>query len=891
MQNNWHNLDIGEIQKKFNVNLQGLSKKEAVLRYKKYGANDINQKSSVTPLKIFLKQFKSPLIYILLVVVIVTLFLQKYIDSAVVGAVVIINTLVGFIQELKAEKSLEAIKKLFTYKCLVIRENKETEIDAKELVIGDIVVINTGQKIPADIRLIKSDELSVDESIFTGESTTVRKNIEKLPTETTLADRKNMVYSSTIVSSGKGLGIVVTTGENTEIGKIAKQVATTKEEVSPLNKKMDSLGKVILYIVGLVCLMIFALGIWREQTAIEMFFTTVSAGVSAIPEGLPAMITIVLAIGVNRMVKRKALIRKMQAIETLGSINVIASDKTGTLTLNEMSLKKIYLSNTNIVDIDGEGYEPKGNFYINNKKIDFNKNIDLATLLKISTLCNDASVYLKENQWQIQGDPTEGSLLVTSQKAQINKDELNKNYPRIDEIQFSSDKGYMATLHKTSKGNLLAVKGKIEIILNMCSFYLSNGKKLKLTSQIKKEIEQKFIYEAKNAYRILGFAKFDNYSQKRIQENNISNLTYLGFTCLEDPPKKDAIVAIQKCLKSGIRPIMITGDHPETALAIAIKTHIAKKGDKILTGQEIEKLNEAQLLSVVKDVSVFARITPETKYKIAKALQKQGNIVGVTGDGVNDAPVLKKADVGIAMGIGGTDVAREASDIILLDNNFSTIIAAIEEGRTMFLNIRRIIFYFLSTNIGEVCILVTSLIINLPIPLIAVQILWINLITDITGAIALAVEPKHKKIEELNPKRLKAGFIDNISFVRMIIVSLTMTIGTLALYKFILNSGYELDKARTFAFITMILFQVFNVFNAQSMSSSLLKLKFLNNKYIIPMTIISVVLTILTTQTKFLQTLFRTQPLSLREWTMTILVASTIFIVVEIDKAIRNNYK
>jgi Ca2+-transporting ATPase len=886
-QTNWHAIDTKELFAVLKSSPDGLNDYEYKKRVAQYGKNTIEQSKPISALDLLIRQFKSPLIYLLIIVCLITLILQKYVDTIVITIIIVINSTVGWIQELKAEKSLEAIKKLIALKCIVLRNDQQIEIDSSDLVPGDIIILSSGQKVPADIRLLETDELKLDESSLTGESVAIRKDSINLSEKTVLADRKNMIYASTIITSGKGKGVVVATANNTEIGKIAKKVITTEDKNSTINTRIVKLGKIILYAVAIICFFVFMLGIWRQQELVNMFFTTVAVAVGAIPEGLPALITVVLAIGVHRMVKRNALVRKMQSIETLGNINVIASDKTGTLTLNQMFLEKIYLTDQKIT-IDGNGYDPKGNFYIHNDKINSYKNTPLNSFLLTGTLCNDSSLTQKESKWQIQGDPTEGALIVAAEKAQISKKNTIKSYPRIDEIQFNSEIGYMATLNKHKDKNYIHLKGKIEIILNACSYFLDKNNKIqKLTPKIKKEIENASLIEAENAYRIIGLGYKKSISSHQITKKDINDFIYLGFACLKDPPKQDAINAISKCKMSGIRPIMITGDHPQTALAIAKIMGIAKNNDPIITGEKLEQLSKHKLAKITKSVSVFARITPEAKYKIVESLQEQGNIVGVTGDGINDAPVLKKADTGIAMGIGGTDVAREASDIVLLDNNFSTIIAAIEEGRTIFLNIRRIIFFLISTNIGEVLIIITSLLLNLPLALTATQILWINLVTDTTGGMALVMEPKHRTIDQIKSERFKTGFVDKISLIRIFIVAITMTIGTIYIYQYNIANGMSLEKARSITFVIMAIFQIFNVFNARSMTTSIFKTSLFSNKYIIPLFIVSMFLTYATTQIDLLRNLLGTKPLSLEEWIMAISICSTVFMVSEIDKALR----
>lgn len=869
----------------------GLEPKEISIRFNKFGFNRLKEEKKQSELAKFFTQFKNPLVYLLIFAAIITYFLKHNIDTVIILIIVLLNAIIGYVQEKKAEESLEALKKLVSLKTRVIRGGERMEIPAEELVPGDIVMIDEGTKIPADIRLLESDNLRVDESILTGESVTVHKKTGLLKNDALIADQTNMLFAGTVADTGHGLGVVVEIGENTELAKIAHEVTELKEQPTPIQQKLAKFSKKLLIAIIWICTAIFIVGLIRGFDTISMFLTAVAAAVSVIPEGLPAVITITLAVGVSRMAKQNAIVRKMSAVETLGQITTIASDKTGTLTYNQMTLEKIIFPDK-IFEITGEGYTPKGDFKINGKKINPEKHRDLEMNLLISMLCNNANLIEdeKENAWKILGDPTEGALLVAADKAGIHEDSTFKKFPRLDEIPFESKKQYMATLHqiKGQNKNLIAVKGTVEKILHFSKFIDNNGKIEKLSEKIKEEILSKTDHEARQAYRIIASAyRYEKKDREKITDENLNNLVFAGFSALMDPPREEVKSAIAKCRDAGIRVVMITGDFPGTAIAIGHDLGIKSENNSVLSGDEIQLLSPAELKDVVKDTAIFARITPELKLKIVEALQKNGQIVAVTGDGVNDAPILKLADVGISMGRGGTDVAREASDMILVDNNFNTIANAIEEGRTIFQNIRRSIFFLLSTNAGEALILFVSLLLGLPLPLSPVQILWINLITDGTSGFSLAMEPKHSEILKLKPRSAKEGVLDNTSFWRIFIVAIVMTIGTLFLYQAEIKSGASIQHARTVAFVTMALFQIFNILNSRSLKLSIFELKPFSNLYIVVSFILMTALTFFTSEASFFQKIFNTESLSLNEWARIALIAFSIIVIVELEKMIR----
>lgn len=889
----WSNLSIKDIFRKLDSNPEGLKHQDAYFRLKKYGLNELKQKKSRSELSKFFLQFKNPLVYLLIISAAVTYFLKHNLDTIIILIIVFLNAIIGYFQERKAEKSLEALKKLMSLKAKIVRDGVKVEISSTEIVPGDIVLLEEGTKIPADLRLVESNNLQVDESMLTGESSAVFKNTELIKKEVLVSEQKNMVFSGTVVDSGNGIGVAVNTGKNTEFAKIAKEIAGLHDEITPLEKKLEKFSKTLLITVIIVCALIFILGIAKGLDTINVFLTAVAAAVAIIPEGLPAVITVTMAIGIHKMVKDNAIVKKMSAVETLGQITTIASDKTGTLTYNQMTLEKIFLGKMEI-NITGDGYEPKGDISIEGKKINYKSYPDLSKIFTISLLCNNASLIEKSGDWEILGDPTEGSLIVAAEKAGVHQNEIEKKYPRLDEMPFESKNQLMATLNQgeNKQEKILAVKGSLEKILSLTKNINFNNTLVKIDKEKIQSISDLADKEAREGYRILALA-FKNISndKKKIDSKDIVDLIFLGFVAIKDPPREEVEKAIANCHKAGIKVIMVTGDFPLTAKSIAENLGIATRQSKVITGKELDGLTLSKIRDIVKETTVFARITPEMKLKIVEALQKDNQIVAVTGDGVNDAPILEQSDIGISMGQGGTDVAREASDMVLLDNNFATITNAIEEGRTIYQNIKRAIFFLLSTNAGEVLILLSALIIGLPMPLTPVQILWINLITDGLSGFALAMEPKHSEILRLKPRSPKEGIINKVIFVRILIVAITMTIGSMTLYYIALNSGLSDAHAKTIAFVSMALFQILNILNSRSFKTSIFKLPALSNKYITFSVIVMTILTILTAQLPLFQRVFGTESLSINEWISIIIVCLSVILVIEIEKIIRNIIK
>ena len=828
-----HSKNTNEVFNELKTGKEGLTEKEADIRLKKYGPNEIKQKKKISPLKIFLNQFNNIVIYILIFALAISVFLGETIDAIVIGIIVIANAILGFIQEYKAEKSIEALKKLTSLKATVIREGKEKDIDAKLLVPGDIIKLETGDKLPADCRIYELINLQTQEAMLTGESTPVKKELKTLAEKTPLADRLNMAFSGTIITNGKGRAIVTSTGMQTEIGKIATLIEEVEPELTPLQKKLNTLGKKIGLAVILISIIVFLAQLFKNPVILghltsfqfleflegsrEIFLTAIALAVAAIPEGLPAVVTIGLAIGIKKMVKRNALNRRLPSVETLGSTTVICTDKTGTLTKNEMTVKKIY-ANGKIIDVTGSGYETKGTFLFNNKKIN-EKEIDL--LLKIGALNNDASFHDKN----VIGDPTEAALIVSAAKAGINKGPLQKKYPRKNEIPFTSERKIMTTLHNINRSDVAYVKGAPEVVLNLCKSIYEAGRIKKLTEQKKKEILETNIDFANNALRVLGFA-FKTVMDKSRTEKN---LIFVGLQAMIDPPREEVKVAIKKCKKAGIKTVVITGDHETTAKAVAKAIGIDGKS---ITGAELEKIKEEDLEAHIEEIVIYARVNPEHKIRIVDALKKKGHIVAMTGDGVNDAPALKKADIGIAMGITGTDVAKEASDMILTDDNFASIVNAVEEGRGVYDNIRKYFSYLISGNIGEVLIIFLSIIFGWSLPMTATQILLINLVTDGLPAVALSSDPYEPNAMSRKPRKQKEPIYHNLKPF-LLYYPAALIIVALGVFYYFNFVKENLFQAQTSVFLTVAMFELYQAFACRSTIYPAIKVGLFKNKWLI----------------------------------------------------------
>ena len=844
---------------------KGLTSEEAAKRIEKYGKNEIQRKKRISPLKIFIDQFKSFIIWILIVAAAISALIGEFVDASAVAVILVLNAVLGFVQEYKAERAIEALKKLASLKAVVVRDGQEKEIDATEIVPGDIVVLIEGEKVPADCRLFESVNLETQEASLTGESTPVEKKAGVIQ-KAALADRWNMVFAGTVVTRGHGKAVVAATGMQTELGKIAGMIEEAESPMTPLQIKLKHFGKVIGAGVLVICAIVFLFGVLRGLPALTMFLAAVSLAVAAVPEGLPAVVTITLALGVQKMIKRNTLVRKLPSVETLGSTTVICSDKTGTFTHNEMTVQKVFVD-SKIIKVTGEGYSTKGGFS--------SKPADLGQLLKIGALCNDAQVHGEK----VIGDPTEAALIVSAAKLGILKSGLEAKHPRKDEIPFSSERKMMSTLHKIGDKKFIFAKGSPEIIIKRCNRILENGKIRYISQRDKHNILKINDEFATEALRVLGFAYKE--TEDKISE---SNLVFVGLQAMIDPPRKEAIIAVNKCRDAGIKVIMITGDHKLTARAVADQLGITGRA---VTGEELDKISDEELKKHAQDIAIYARVNPAHKVRVIDALKHHGHIVAMTGDGVNDAPSLKKADIGIAMGITGTDVAKEASDMILVDDNFASIVAAVEEGRTIFDNIQKFVEYLLSCNIGEVLTIFIAIIIGLKLPLIAIQILLMNLLTDGFPALALGVEPQEEGIMSRPPRKTRAQIVDKRGFISIAAVGAIMMLGTLLIFRFY-RPEQNLMYAQTVAFTTLVMFQMFHVFNSRSLDLSLFKVGLFSNRKMWIAVLVSVGLHLAVVYSP-LNIIFHTVPLVWQDWALIVLVSSSIFITAEIYKLFKKS--
>lgn len=742
----WHHCPSGEVTTLLNTNPdRGLFLFEAKHRLESFGPNTVTAKKRQAPLIRFLLQFNQPLVLILLAAAVVTLLLQEWTDSSVIFGVVIVNAIIGFVQESKAEKAIESLKQMMTTQANVLRDGKWMSIDSVNLVVGDIVKLQSGDKVPADVRLLSCRDLQVDESALTGESVPVLKKEEVLYPETILADRLNMAYAGTLVTYGQAQAVIIATGDKTETGRISELISQAADLSTPLTKKIASFSKVLLIAILALAALTFAVGMWRGEGAVYMFMAAVALAVGAIPEGLPAAVTITLAIGVNRMAKRKAIIRKLPAVETLGSTTVICSDKTGTLTENQMTVRCIFAGGA-FFDVDGNGYAPEGKIASEDGAVSDKPSAALSETLMAGLLCNDSRLVGEDNLWRVEGDPTEGALLTVAGKAGLLIDNLDKTMPRLDVVPFESERQFMATLHQGTQGeNVIYLKGAIEKVLEACIDSLAaDGTRTPLDKDV---IHEKVDLMAAGGLRVLALARKETEKKRMEVSDCLAGLTLIGLQGMIDPPRTEAIAAVGVCREAGILVKMITGDHAVTATEIARQLGIGQMagGEGIkpatLTGKQLEGLSDEELISAAQNTSVFARVAPEQKLRLVEALQASKHVVAMTGDGVNDAPALKQANIGIAMGITGTDVSKEAADMVLTDDNFARITAAVEEGRRIFDNLVKFITWTLPTNGGEGLVILAAIMSGVTLPILPVQILWINMTTAVLLGLMLAFAP------------------------------------------------------------------------------------------------------------------------------------------------------
>ncbi len=878
----WHTQTTEQTFAQLKSQPSGLSTAEVTERTLQYGANEIQAAKRISPWEILLEQFKNILILILLGATAISLFLGHGIELIAIAVIVLFAVLLGFIQEYRAERAIEALKQMAAPTASVLRDGAEVKIPARELVPGDVILLHTGDRMPADARLLEAVNLQIEEAALTGELIAVEKHIEPLPIdELSVGDRKNMVYAGTAATYGRGKALVVATGMQTEFGKIAQLLQTVETGKTPLQQNLDKVGTALARAAFVVVAIIVALGLFRGQPFVEMLIFGIALAVAVVPEALPAVVTISLAIGVQKMVKRNALIRRLPAVETLGSTSVICSDKTGTLTKDEMTVRKIFAAGQ-LFKVSGAGYSPVGEFSLNGSG-SIAPTTGLQKLLTAATLASDTHLVgdvenKSGNEWSIKGDPTEGALVVAAAKAGLQKESLDSEYPRVQEIPFSSETKRMTTLHQTN-GNLTAyAKGAPEMILDGCDWHLTSDGVKPLDDVGRKQALAMAHEMAGEALRVLAISSKPGVTLETAQ----TGMTFLGLAGMIDPPRPEAKSAIAVCEQAGIRAVMITGDHPVTAQAVARELGLLKTG-RVVTGAELEAMTDEQFQRDVETIEVYARVSPAHKLRVVTALQVNGHIVAMTGDGVNDAPSLKKADIGIAMGITGTDVTKEAAAMMLTDDNFASIVAAVEEGRGVFDNIKKYLMYLLSSNIGEIGLMAGSVLMGLPLPLTAVQILYVNLATDGLPALALAVDPPEKDLMKRKPRNPRTGIFTRPVVSLMMVGGIWSTLINLGLFSWAMNSGRSQTEAMTMTFVSLVLIQFFKAYNFRSDRNSVFHKPFAN-KWLNTAILWEIGLLLLIVYLPALHEPFNTFSLPLVDWLIILSLSLTIMPVLELVK-------
>ncbi len=904
----------------------GLSFEEAEKRLLEFGNNELEEEEQISVMKLFLVQFKSILILILIAAALVSAVLGELVDAVVIMFTVFLAGVLGFFQEYRAEKAIELLKSLTAPEALVIRDGHDQKIPSRTLVPGDLILLQAGDRIPADARLVEAFNLRVDEAALTGESLPVLKNTGALPLETPEVDRTNMVYTGTAVTYGRGKALVTATGMSTAFGSLAKLLGTIERSRTPLQESLDRFGRWIGAATLVVVAFVAVLGILSGFPLFDMFLWGVALAVAAIPEALPAVVAVGLGLGVRRMVKRHALVRKLPSVETLGATNVICSDKTGTLTQNKMTVERVYVNGKKL-KVTGSGYEPSGEFFGGDGSAPVSGNEPhLMRLLLAGTLCNDADLVKNEGSWEIKGDPTEAALVVAAAKAGLRKGELEIKYPRVEEIPFSSESKRMTTLNSTPTsvsnstptsvsnstpnstsdstettsssfdsspgaggpdGLVAYSKGAPEVILDSCTKTFFEGVERPLTPELRQEILDIVGDMGDQALRVIAVA-YRGLEEEIPLEEVESEMVFVGLMGMRDPPREEAKAAIRTCASAGIKTVMITGDHKVTASAVARELGIFSEGDLALTGTELDRIEDNEFENMVEQVLVYARVYPTHKLRVVEAFKKKGYVVAMTGDGVNDAPALKAADMGIAMGITGTDVSKEAASMILTDDNFASIVSAVEEGRNIFKNIKNFITYGLTTHLGEVLIVLAAVLGWQILPLIAVQILWINLITDGLPPMALSVEPPDRGLMRQKPRNVEEGLITRREITAGVGIGVLIAVQALLVLIWALESGFSLEKLQTLIFTLLVLSEMFNAFNWRSDRYSVFALGLFTNKPLIYAIGITLILQLLVIYTPVLQTAFRTVPLSLAEWGVILPLASTTLISMELMKFLRS---
>jgi len=874
----WHSLTIDATLEKLSTSEEGLSKEEAESRLEKYGENKLPEAQTRSALMRFLLQFHNVLIYVLLIAAVITALLDHWLDTWVILAVVIINALIGYIQEGKAEKALEGIRKMLSLHATVLRDGKRREIDAEKLVPGDIVLLESGDKIPADLRLVNVRNFRAEESALTGESVPVEKKTDTAAADAVPGDRKCMAYSGTSVVYGRATGVVAETGVHTELGKINRMMTEVDKITTPLLRQIDSFGKALSIIILFITVLFFGIGYFFRDYAIdELFMAVISLAVAAIPEGLPAIMTITLAIGVQAMARKNAIIRRLPSVETLGSMTVICSDKTGTLTRNEMTARSV-ITATASYTIEGTGYNPDGEIQKDGKKINVSEESILLDLIKTVRTCSDADLHEDNGTWVLEGDPTEGALVTLGYKTGL----ADYTPRRIDYIPFESEHQYMATLNEVNDDHVIYIKGAPERLFELCSTQRTADGDIDLDKKFwKKEMD----LQAGEGRRVIAAAVGKaNKGKHRIEHGEIGNqFTFLGLVGIIDPPRPEAVEAIKVCKEAGIKVKMITGDHAITARAIGAELGIGD-GEKVITGSALEKMDENEIRRAALEYDVFARTSPEHKLRLVQALQAEKMICGMTGDGVNDAPALKRADVGIAMGIKGTEVTKDSSEMVLADDNFASIAKAVEEGRTIYDNLRKAILFIIPTNGAESMVIMAAVLMGMVLPITPVQILWVNMVTAVTLALALSFEPTESGVMRRPPRNPEAPILDGYFIWRIGFVSTLIGGLTLGMYAWLQNNGYEVETARTIAVNTLVAGQLFYLFNCRKIHNPALGSGFFNNRAAFYASGILVILQLVFTYAPFMNQLFGTDPHAVSYWIFPLIAGVIVFILVELEK-------
>ncbi|SEQ60147.1 Ca2+-transporting ATPase [Virgibacillus subterraneus] len=872
----WYQLDVDHVEQKLHVTTnRGLAEKQVEQRRKEFGANKLETEKNTSKWLIFFKQFQDFMVLVLLAATLIAGLLGEYVDAIAIMVIVLVNSFLGFFQEQKAEKSLAKLKEMSAPVANVLRDGKWEKIPSQDVVVGDVLRMNSGDRIPADIRITKSNSMETEESALTGESLPVMKHATAISKDHLDAqDQVNMGFMGTLVTRGSGLGIVVGTGMNTVMGQIASLMVKTKKTITPLEHKLTELGKILIVVALFLTALVVFVGVYQGHPLYNMFLAGVSLAVAAIPEGLPAIVTVALSLGVQRMIKKKAIVRKLSAVETLGCASVICSDKTGTMTENQMTVKEVYVNGKNLY-VTGDGYEIQGDFFANKEKVDRDYP-NLESMLLYGLLCNNASLQVKKGKYFVDGDPTDGALLVAARKLGLSP-KVNDNFQIIKEIPFDSDRKRMSmVIEDENHMRFLITKGAPDVLLPRSAFFLGEGGRKLLRSEDKQTIDNEINNMAQKALRTIAIgmkpiSKDDPLNSATLEKD----LTFVGLCGMMDPPRKEVKTAIMECRDAGIKTVMITGDHEKTARAIAINLNLLPENGMVLDGYQLNQMSVTELRNVIDQVYVFARVTPEHKLKIVQAFQEKGHIVAMTGDGVNDAPAIKASDIGISMGRSGTDVTKEASSLVLMDDNFATIKSAISEGRNIYENIRKFIRYLLASNVGEILVMLFAMLLALPLPLVPVQILWVNLVTDGLPAMALGLDQSEGDVMRRRPRNPREGiFARGLGFK---IISRGILIGVFTLIAFMMTYQDNPDNliyGQTIAFTTLVMAQLIHVFDCRSENSVFARNPF-ENKYLVLAVLSSLLLLLVVIYWEPLQPIFHTTFLNVRDW-MLILVLSSL---------------